>query len=103
MSRAPDANGWVSLSDVQWMNIVNHDHAYESMSKDDAVHAAVKATEAKLREINVLAKLRDDFAAKALPGVIAAIMQQECHRWTSADFAREAYELADAMLAERAK
>lgn len=55
MSRAPDADGWVSLCDTQWMNIVNHDHAYESMSKDDAVNHAVRMTEAKLREINVAA------------------------------------------------
>jgi len=47
--------------------------------------------------------LRDYFAAKALPGVITAIMSSECHNWKAADFATEAYELADAMLAERAK
>lgn len=44
--------GWKALTDVQWMNIVNHDHAYHGYSKDDAVHYAVKATEAKLKEIN---------------------------------------------------
>ena len=47
--------------------------------------------------------LRDYFAAKALPGLIGAIMQDECHRWSSADFAHEAYLLADAMLLERSK
>lgn len=43
---------WVPLSDVQWMNIVNHDKAWESYSKDDAVHEAVKMTEAKCKENN---------------------------------------------------
>lgn len=46
------AQQWKPLTDVQWMNIVNHDRAYESYSKDDAVHEAVKRTEAKLKEIN---------------------------------------------------
>ena len=45
--------------------------------------------------------LRDYFAAKALPGVISAVMVHECHNWTSSAFAREAYELADAMLKAR--
>jgi hypothetical protein len=45
---------WKSLNDVQWMNIVNHDHAYERFSKEDAVHEAVKRTEAKLRELNAV-------------------------------------------------
>lgn len=47
--------------------------------------------------------LRDYFAAKALPGCIAAIMSLECHRWFPTDFAQEAYKMADAMLEERAK
>lgn len=47
--------------------------------------------------------LRDYFAAKALSTVVAAIMQQEGHRWSPADFAHDAYALADAMLIERAK
>lgn len=45
--------------------------------------------------------LRDYFAGQALPGVITAIMSQECHRWQIKDFAHEAYALADAMLAAR--
>lgn len=45
----------------------------------------------------------DRFAAKALLGVVTAIMQFEGHNWKPSDFAREAYEIADAMLAERAK
>lgn len=43
---------WRGLWDTQWMNIVNHDHAFENYSKDDAVHLAVKMTEEKLRENN---------------------------------------------------
>lgn len=43
---------WKPLTDVQWMNIVNHEQAYWDMSKDEAVHLAVKKTEAKLKEIN---------------------------------------------------
>lgn len=50
--KVPAQDGWKSLTDVQWMNIVNHDHAFDSMSKDDAVHLAVKMTEKKLRELN---------------------------------------------------
>lgn len=52
LASSPVAQQWRGLSDVQWMNIVNHDHAYENFSKDDAVHEAVKRTEAKLRELN---------------------------------------------------
>ena len=70
MNRAPEADGWVSLSDAQWMNIVNHEHAYYDYSKDDAVHAAVKATEAKLRELNVAA-------------APAAVVQAEPSEWIS--------------------
>lgn len=100
MNRSPDKDGWVSLSDAQWTNIVNHDHAYESMSKDDAVHLAVKLTEAKCRELNVdakaLTKLRDDFAAQAVAGLTAKLHFPE-------NIAESAYEVADAMIAERAK
>jgi hypothetical protein len=46
---------------------------------------------------------RDYFAAKALPGIVTAIMADECHNWKPADFAHEAYQIADAMIAERAK
>lgn len=45
--------------------------------------------------------LRDYFAAKAVSAVIGAIMKDEGHNWTSKDFAREAYEIADSMLAAR--
>ena len=45
--------------------------------------------------------LRDYFAAKAVTAVISAIMKDEGHNWTSKDFAREAYEIADSMLAAR--
>lgn len=41
-----------TINDVQWMNIVNHDHAWENSNKEEAVHEVVKMTEAKLKEIN---------------------------------------------------
>ena len=51
------AKAWLKLSDVQWMNIVNHEHAYESYDKEDAVHMAVKMAEKKLEENNFLTVL----------------------------------------------
>jgi hypothetical protein len=51
-TEAPSVKTWQGLNDVQWMNIVNHDHAYNSFTKDEAIHEAVKRTEAKLRELN---------------------------------------------------
>jgi hypothetical protein len=45
----PERILWKPLTDVQWMNIVNHEHAWESHSKEDAVHGAVKMVEAQLR------------------------------------------------------
>ena len=49
---SPQPRDWVELSDSEWVNIVNHHHAYDSFTKDDAVHYAVKATEAKLTQLN---------------------------------------------------
>jgi hypothetical protein len=43
---------WRSISDAQWVNLVNHAHAWEGFSKDEAVHEVVKMTEAKCRENN---------------------------------------------------
>lgn len=43
---------WQGLHDSNWVNIVNHAHCYEDFSKEDAVHHAVKLTEAKLKELN---------------------------------------------------
>jgi hypothetical protein len=63
-------HGWKSLNDVQWMNIVNHDRAYENYSKEDAVHEAVKRTEAKLRELN---------AAPSLPAQSAIGLHAPAH------------------------
>jgi hypothetical protein len=48
----PAVAQWKPLNDVQWMNIVNHDHAYDSWGKEEAVHHAVKMTEAKCKEVN---------------------------------------------------
>lgn len=46
--------------------------------------------------------LRDYFAAQALT-TIPAYASEDVSTWTPADFARHAYLIADAMLAERAK
>jgi len=43
---------WKSLTDVQWMNIVNHEHAYFGWDMEEAIHHSVKATEAKCKEVN---------------------------------------------------
>lgn len=98
MNRAPDAEGWVAMTDAQWMNIVNHDHAYHSMTKDEAVHLAVKMTEAKARELNVdaklIAKLRDTFAT-------AAMQMLSWYGDAAKDSPAKCYEIADAMLAAR--
>lgn len=45
---------------------------------------------------------RNDLAARALPGVITAIMGHEGHNWQNKDFAHEAYAMADAMLSASA-
>jgi hypothetical protein len=60
---------WKSLTDVQWMNIVNHDHAFENHDKESAVHLAVKMTEAKLKELNYAA-----LCAKPSRGEVVAWM-----------------------------
>lgn len=52
---AQQPTAWKAFTDVQWMNIVNHDRAWESHDKESAVHEAVKMTEAKCREVNFLA------------------------------------------------
>lgn len=46
--------------------------------------------------------LRDYFAAKAL-STIAAYPSVDVSNWEPYDFARHAYQIADAMIAERAK
>ena len=46
--------------------------------------------------------LRDYFAAKAL-ATVPAYSGEDVATWESSDFARHAYQIADAMLAERAK
>ncbi len=46
--------------------------------------------------------LRDWFAGQALQGLAAGLnAQEEWHGWSSGEFAKEAFELADAMLKER--
>lgn len=55
LGQAKGASFWKPLTDVQWMNIVNHERAWAQYDKESAVHEAVKMVEAKLREINALA------------------------------------------------
>lgn len=43
---------WKPLTDAQWMNIVNHDHSWSTWDKEDAVHAAVRMVEVRLRANN---------------------------------------------------
>jgi transcriptional regulator with XRE-family HTH domain len=46
--------------------------------------------------------LRDDFAAKAMQAQLTAFWAMETHHgWSHDEIAREAYKMADAMLAER--
>lgn len=48
--------------------------------------------------------LRDFFAAKACAAIAGSLMNRETwHGWSNAEIAKEAYDIADAMLAERAK
>jgi hypothetical protein len=52
LSQPAAVEGWKPLTDTQWLNIVNQDHAYDEYTKDDAVHKAVRLTEARLRMNN---------------------------------------------------
>ena len=47
-------------------------------------------------------KLRDEFAMRAMHGMVTAFYSQETHHgWKHKEIAEEAYKLADAMLEER--
>lgn len=43
---------WVGLTDVEWMNIVNKDHAWFGRRPDEVSHEVAKLVEAKLKEKN---------------------------------------------------
>lgn len=43
--KAGPLTGEIRLWDSQWTNVVNHEYCYETWSKEDAVHYAVKMTE----------------------------------------------------------
>ena len=43
---------FVGLTDVEWMNIVNKDHAWFGQRPEDVAHEVAKLVEAKLREKN---------------------------------------------------
>ena len=48
----PASKPWVGLTDVEWMNIVNKDHAWFGQRPEDVAHEVAKLVEAKLREKN---------------------------------------------------
>ena len=52
-SPASATEGWKSLTDVQWMNIVNLNHAWANVDKEDAINEVVKLVEAKCKENNL--------------------------------------------------
>ena len=43
---------WVGLTDAEWMNIVNKDHAWFGQRPEDVAHEVAKLIEAKLKEKN---------------------------------------------------
>ena len=51
-SPASAPEDWKSLTDVQWMNIVNLNHAWENVDKEDAINEVVKLVEAKCKANN---------------------------------------------------
>lgn len=73
----------IRLVDSQWMNIVNHDRAYENYDTEDAVHLAVKLTEARMAKnaAETFARLiaeRDAAIADTEASDIAAEFRDRC-------------------------
>ena len=54
-SPASAPEDWKSLTDVQWMNIVNLNHAWRNVDKEDAINEVVKLVEAKCKANNFAA------------------------------------------------
>ena len=50
----PPQRTWVGLTDVEWMNIVNKNHAWFGQRPDEVAHEVAKLVEAKLKEKNCL-------------------------------------------------
>ena len=48
----PASKPWVGLTDVEWMNIVNKDHAWFGQRPEEVAHEVAKLVEAALREKN---------------------------------------------------
>ena len=75
IARAASApEDWKSLTDVQWMNIVNLNHAWRNVDKEDAINEVVKLVEAKCKANNLAMaeqneKMRSflEFAWKDIP------------------------------------
>ena len=54
-SPASAPKGWKPLTDVQWMNIVNLNHAWENVDKEDAINEVFKLVEAECKANNLAA------------------------------------------------
>ena len=52
VSTLPPQRTWVGLTDGEWMNIVNKDHAWYGQRPDEVAHEVAKLVEAKLRTKN---------------------------------------------------
>jgi chromosome segregation ATPase len=48
----PPRRAWRGLTDVEWMNIVNKNHAWFGTRPDEVAHEVCKLTETKLKEKN---------------------------------------------------
>ncbi len=51
-SRLEHSREWRGLTDVEWMNIVNKNHAWFGMRPDEVAHEVCKLTEAALKSKN---------------------------------------------------
>lgn len=73
-------DGWrsLSLTDVEWMNIVNFDRAYSSYDKEEAVNEAVKRTDAKLKELNAAPTPAEAPADVARDAALYCAAQRAC-------------------------
>ena len=64
-SPASAPEGWKPLTDVQWMNIVNLNHAWRNVDKEDAINEVVKLVEAKCKANNLATPVLNRIKAEA--------------------------------------
>lgn len=83
-----------------WTTVIHHSPGFTAQ-QHAAIALRVPNSGTDWLDDMIRVSLRDEFAAKAMAAVIGAIMPIECHRWTSACFAKEGYEIADAMMTAR--